>query len=125
MFSSTALHPRTVALLSREQYVQRTPEWYAIRRELLTASDAASALDIKPYPSYRGSSRMELMRKKLDNAPIDNMFVANIPLRMVAGVIDTQFGPVIAVFHNYAYLGRGKTFHSTLQLASHYNNVND
>lgn len=75
--ATTALHPGTVALLSREQYVQRTPEWYAIRRELLTASDAASALDIKPYPSYRGSSRAELMRKKLDNAPIDNMFVAH------------------------------------------------
>lgn len=75
--TTTILHPRTLALVGREQYVQRTPEWYSIRRELLTASDAASALDIKPYASYRGSSRAELMRKKLDNAPVDNMFVAH------------------------------------------------
>jgi hypothetical protein len=53
------------------------------------------------------------------------MSVTNIPIRTVAGVIDTQFGPVVAVFHNYAYLGRGKTIHSALQLASYFNDVND
>ena len=71
------LHPKTAALLAREQWTQRTPEWYAVRRDLLTASDAASALDIKPYPSYRGSSRAELLRKKVSDAPVNNMFVVH------------------------------------------------
>lgn len=71
------LHPRAAALLRREQFEQRTPAWYEVRRELLTASDAASALDIKPYPSYRGSSRAELLRKKASDAPLHNMFVAH------------------------------------------------
>ena len=71
------VHPQTAALLRREQWVQRTPEWYAVRRDLLTASDAASALDIKPYASYRGSSRAELIRKKVTDAPLNNMFVAH------------------------------------------------
>lgn len=70
-------HPKAAALLRREQYTQRTPEWLAVRRDLLTASDAASALDIKPYPSYRGSSRTELLRKKVTDAPLNNMFVAH------------------------------------------------
>lgn len=70
-------HPKTAALLAREQFVQRTPEWLAARRELLTASDAASALDIKPYASYRGSSRAELLRKKVSDTPLNNMFVAH------------------------------------------------
>lgn len=74
---AAVVHPRTAALLAREQWVQRTPEWYAVRRDLLTASDAAAALDIKPYASYRGSSRAELLRKKVSNAPLNNMFVAH------------------------------------------------
>lgn len=71
------VHPAALRLLSREQFQQRSPEWYAVRRDLLTASDAASALDIKPYPSYRGSSRADLLRKKVSNSPINNMFVAH------------------------------------------------
>lgn len=81
MMSRPALpvqHPKTAALLAREQFVQRSPEWFAVRRDLLTASDAASALDIKPYPTYRGSSREELLRKKIGKeAPLANAFVAH------------------------------------------------
>lgn len=73
----TILHPRTVALLSRPQWTQRTAEWYEIRKELLTASDAAAALDVKPYPSYRGSAKAELLKRKLTNAPLQNMFVVH------------------------------------------------
>lgn len=77
MSANTAIHPKAVALLGREQWTQRTPEWYAIRRELLTASDAAGALDIKPYPSYRGSIRAETIKRKVCNTSINNMFVAH------------------------------------------------
>lgn len=69
------MHPRTALLLEREQFAQRTPEWYAVRRDMLTASDAAAALGIKPYPSYRGCPRRDLVRKKVTNAPVNNMFV--------------------------------------------------
>ncbi len=71
------MHPRTVALLGREQWVQRTPEWFEARREMLTASDVASALGIKPYPSYRGNIRQELLRKKVANEPLVSMFVTH------------------------------------------------
>lgn len=68
------MHPNVVELLKRPQWTQRTQEWYDIRRTLLTASDVASALDIKPYPSYRGSPRRDLLRRKLENRPFSNMF---------------------------------------------------
>lgn len=72
-----ALHPRVTALRTRRQYPQRTPEWYEVRRGLLTASDAAAALGVKPYASYRGCPRSELLGKKLANAPLNNMFLAH------------------------------------------------
>lgn len=72
------LHPKAAALLAREQWEQRTPAWYAVRKRLLTASDVASALDIPPYPSYRGSSRAELLgRKRARTAFSSNMFTAH------------------------------------------------
>lgn len=63
-------HPKVAELQLRQQWVQRTPEWYAKRRELLTASDVAAALDIPPYASYRGSSRADLLKKKIANKPL-------------------------------------------------------
>ena len=72
---AASLHPATEALFRRPQWTQRTPEWYAKRRDLLTASDVASALGIVPYASYRGDPRAECLKKKLDNAPLQAMFL--------------------------------------------------
>lgn len=52
-------------LIGRTSYPQRSPEWYEIRDQLITASDAASALNIKPYEGYRQSPREELMKRKV------------------------------------------------------------
>ena len=71
------VHPRAAALMRREQWVQRTPEWHEARRDLLTASDAAAALGVKPFKSYRGDTRAELVRKKVTNEFVNNMFVVH------------------------------------------------
>ena len=68
------LDPRVVELLGRPQPAQRTPEWYAARRELITASDCAAALRIKPFPSFKGDVRKELMAKKLDPFFMTNIY---------------------------------------------------
>ena len=39
-----------------------------------------------------------------------------IPICTVAGLIQTQHGPIIGIFHQYAHLGSGKTIHSVSQL---------
>lgn len=59
------IHPQVKVLMRRTQYAQRTPEWYEVRKDLLTASDAAAALRIKPFASYSGCPRDELMQRKL------------------------------------------------------------
>lgn len=71
------MHPRVAELLKRPQWAQRTPEWYAMRGTLLTASDAASALEVKPYASYKGSPRAELLKKKLEDKPFSNVFTVH------------------------------------------------
>jgi len=68
------MHPKVADLLKRPQWEQRTPAWYEVRRTLLTASDVSSALDVKPYASYKGSPRADLLKKKLENKPFSNMF---------------------------------------------------
>lgn len=73
--AAAALHPVVSELLRRPQPAQRTPEWYAARRECITASDAAAALGIKPYASYKGDVRAELLRKKLENRFMTNIYV--------------------------------------------------
>jgi putative phage-type endonuclease len=71
------LHPATRKLFSREQFPQRTPEWFEARRGLITASDAAAALGIKPYKTYRGDPRADLLAKKLNDAPVQGMALAH------------------------------------------------
>ena len=65
------------ALIERPQITQRTPEWYRARKTLITASEAAAALDIKPFASFAGSPRALLMvekRRPADAPGIDNVF---------------------------------------------------
>ncbi len=56
---------------------------------------------------------------------IDNPQITNIPIVTAGGVIKTQHGPAIAILHQYAYTGQGKTIHSSGQLEWYKNDVND
>lgn len=73
------MHPKVATLFQCKQYEQRTPEWYEVRKTLLTASDVAAALDVKPYESYKGSPRAELLRRKSqpESGFTGNMFTAH------------------------------------------------
>jgi putative phage-type endonuclease len=71
----SSIHPRVVHLLRAPQYAQRTDEWYAARKTLITASDCAAALGIKPFKSYKGDPRAELLEKKLGGQFFTNVFV--------------------------------------------------
>ena len=51
------VHPQVLKLIATPQYIQRTPEWYEVRKGLMTASNAAAALGIKPYDSFRGDPK--------------------------------------------------------------------
>jgi len=51
--------------------------------------------------------------------------IPNIPSVIAGGVVKTQHGSVIAILHQYAYTGQGKTIHSSGQLEWYKNDVND
>ena len=42
--------------------------------------------------------------------------VTDLKIVTAGGVVQTQHGPVIVIFHQYAHLGTGKTIHSSFQL---------
>lgn len=55
----TEIHPIVKQLLELPKHEQRSNEWYAERKQRLTASDVATALGMNPY-----SSRADLIYKK-------------------------------------------------------------
>ena len=42
--------------------------------------------------------------------------VTDVKIVTAGGIVQTQHGPVLAIFHQYAHLGTGKTIHSSIQL---------
>ena len=58
------MHPKVPQLLARQQYEQRTPAWYEVRKGLMTASDAAGALGIPAFTGQR-NVREGLLKQKV------------------------------------------------------------
>ena len=63
--------------------------------------------------------------RQADVQGIDNHQIIDIPIVTAGAIINTQRGEVIGIFHQYAYTGKGKTIHSSLQLESFNHDVND
>ena len=63
--------------------------------------------------------------RNVDIQGIDNHQIQNIPIVTAGGVVKSQRGPVIAILNQYAYVGRGRSIHSSGQLEWYKNEVND
>ncbi len=61
----------------------------------------------------------------VDITGIADSKLESVKIGTVAGVINTTDGPVIAIFHQYATYGKGKTIHSVTQFRSFGLEVND
>jgi hypothetical protein len=61
----------------------------------------------------------------VDIKGIDNHRCTNIDIVTVGGVIHTNKGPVIGIFHQYALLNKGSPIHSPWQIEWYKNDVND
>ena len=68
---------------------------------------------------------LETSSKLVDIIGIEDHAVQNLPLCTVAGVATTQHGLVCVMMHQYAYHGKGRTVHSSLQLEAHGIQVDD
>jgi hypothetical protein len=53
---------------------------------------------------------------QVDITGLDDNSISSLHLCTVAGLIQTQKGPIIGIFHNYANHGKGHTIHSINQL---------
>ena len=54
--------------------------------------------------------------RKVDALGIDNHTVNSIPVATAGGVVETTVGPIITFLHQYAYVGRGNSSHSSIQM---------
>ena len=63
--------------------------------------------------------------KYIDVSGINNHKVENLPVVTVGGVAPSNRGPVIVIMHQYAYLGKGSSIHSCVQLESYKLKVDD
>ena len=63
--------------------------------------------------------------RMVDVSGIDSHEVRDLPIVSVGGVVQSQRGLVIAIMHQYALLGEGKTIHSCGQLEWYKNDVNN
>jgi len=61
----------------------------------------------------------------VDIQGIDNHQIQSVPIVTAGGVISTQYGEVIAILHQYAYHGKGKTIHSSGQIEMYKNVVDE
>ena len=63
--------------------------------------------------------------RRVDVQGIDNHQLCGMPICTAGGVITTNIGPMIAIFHQYALHGTGPSIHSSGQWESYGNNVDD
>lgn len=93
------------------------------------ASDRGSLIDRGANGGLAGSD-VRIVHKHanpryVDVSRIDSHQVTDLPIVTVGGVAPSQRGDVIVIMHQYAYIGEGKTIHSSAQLEHYKNDVND
>ena len=62
---------------------------------------------------------------KADVSGIGDALIEDVPICTVAGVIQTTFGPIVGIFHQYAHYGKGTSIHSVNQLGAFGLDVNE
>jgi Reverse transcriptase (RNA-dependent DNA polymerase) len=68
---------------------------------------------------------LETSDRKVAITGINDHQLRNIPICTGAAVGETQDGPAIFIMHQYAFMGTGKTIHSSTQLEAFGNDVNE
>ena len=59
---------------------------------------------------------IEMTHRAVNVQGVSDHQVTDLKIVTAGGVVQMQHGPVIAIFHQYAHLGTGKTIHSSIQL---------
>ena len=67
----------------------------------------------------------KIPNKFMDISGIDSHCVNDLPIVTAGGVVPSQKGEVIVILNQYAYMGTGKTIHSSGQIEHYNNDVNE
>jgi hypothetical protein len=107
----------------RKSIVQDGVTYYANQHILYSASShrqgrTGALIDRGANGGIAGEDVRVINRtgRQVDVQGIDNHQIVNIPIVTAGAVIKTQRGEVIAIMHQYAHTGKGKTIHSSGQL---------
>jgi len=68
---------------------------------------------------------LETTQKTVSVSGIADAKLEDVPIGNVAGLVQSNKGPIVCIFNQYAIHGKDKTIHSSLQLRSFLNDIND
>ena len=68
---------------------------------------------------------VEQLHRSIDIQVINNHQLNNIPIVTAAGVSKSQRGDIIVILHQYAYMDKGTSIHSSPQIEYYKNHVDD
>ena len=100
---------------------------YHVQSYELATGNPGSLIDGGANGGFAGSDvrLIELTNDFADVSGIGTSVIKDLAIGTVAGLIDTTSGPIIGIFHQYAYHGKGKTIHAPNQLRAFDIEVND
>jgi hypothetical protein len=108
--------PSSIVVDGRTYTLSICAHTYSLHQQL--QSPCGSLIDGGANGGISGSDVVVLSETLLtaDVTGIADNTLTQIPICTVAGLIQTQHGPIIGVFHQYAHQGTGKTIHYPLRL---------
>jgi Reverse transcriptase (RNA-dependent DNA polymerase) len=100
---------------------------YFIRHGDVVSEKISSLVDRGANGGMAGSDVrvVEFSDRSVDICGINDHTLSNLRVATVAGVAQSHLGPVCLIMHQYAYHGKGKTIHSSIQIEHFGNEVND
>ena len=100
---------------------------YSVSASKTSSKDQMSLVDRGANGGIAGSDVRVLFKtnRTVDIRGIDNHELTDINIGTVGGVVDTHKGPVIAIMHQYALIGKGHSIHAPCQVEHYKNFVDD
>ena len=128
--TSTSGGDRESVVIDGKRYIQADTHHieYRVAANAATTQHQISSLIDRGANGGLAGQDVRLIEKTLrcaDVSGINNHTLKSLPIATVAGVVQTHIGPVCLIMHQYAYLGTGKTIHSSVQIEQFGSEVND
>ena len=89
---------------------QPLPDWI-----IVTSLPNHISINSRPFP-VGIVSVIHTTPRKINIVGIDDHELTGLNVVTAAALLDTQKGPIIGVFHEYAHLGKGRSIHAAGQM---------